>query len=82
MHGRGRHGRMRAVLFVVLIIVGIIFVARQLLLQRRINVRQAMHRRASATVNDHAYDRAMEDAGLNYPSDTAIIRGHGRGEDA
>jgi len=73
---------MRAVLFVVLMIVGMIFVVRQLLLQRRIRVRQTMHRKVSATVTDHAYDRAMGDAGVNHLSDGAIVRGHGRGEDA
>lgn len=70
------------VLFVVLMIVGMIFVVRQLLLQRRITARQAMHRKVSATVNDYAYDRAMGDAGVNHPGDAATVRGHGRGEDA
>ncbi len=69
-------------LFVVLMIVGMIFVVRQLLLQRRISVRQGMHRKVSATVNDYAHDRAMGDAGVNHPGDATTVRGHGRGEDA
>ena len=69
-------------LFVVLMIVGMIFVVRQLLLQRRISVRQAMHRKVSATVNDRVYDRATGDGGMQHPSDAAIVYGHGRGEDA